>query len=147
MSASDFPYDDLALDQCHQDLVDLARLLGVNPDAPDVLVKFAAALVLAISSLLRQVQSQSPTKSRRKPTWQAGLYDELYRHVDKTMADLNCSIKDAIAHLRKDRSGQWWTYTQQSLEARHREARSRARGIMRDRIARLLVEQALPFKA
>ena len=58
------------------------------------------------------------------------------------MADLNCSIKAAIAYLLKDRSGRWWTHTQQSLEARYREARSRARDAMRDRLAQLLVQQA-----
>lgn len=142
MSASDFPDADLALDKLKQELVDLARVLGVNPDAPDALAQFAVALLLASLSLLSKVAGRSPTKSRRKPTWQAGLYDELYRDVNKTMADLNCSIKAAIAHLLKDRSGRWWTHTQQSLEARYREARSRARDAMRDRLAQLLVQQA-----
>ena len=130
------------MDQLDEELRALAKILGVDPDAPDAVVQFAVALLLAIPSLLRQAQSQSPTKSRRKPTWQAGLYDELYRDVNKTMADLNCSIKAAIAHLLKDRSGRWWTHTQQSLEARYREARSRARDAMRDRLAQLLVQQA-----
>jgi hypothetical protein len=147
MSASDFPYDDLALDQCHQDLVDLARLLGVNPDAPDVVVQFAAALVLAIPSLLSWVQTQSPTKSGRKRTWQAGLYDELYRDVNKTMADLNCSSIDAIKHLREDRNGRWWRHSQPSLETRYREARAHVRETTRDRITRLLVQQGTPLHA
>ena len=80
-----------------------------------ILVPVYWALLLASLSLLSKVAGRSPTESRRKPTWQAGLYDELYRDVNKTMADLNCSIKAAIAHLLKDRSGRWWTHTQQSL--------------------------------
>jgi len=147
MSASDFPDADLASDQLKQELVDLARVLGVNPDAPDALAQFAVALLLASLSLLSKVAGRSPTKSRRKPTWQAGLYDELYRDVNKTRADLNCSIRDAIAHLRQDRNGRWWTFTQQSLETRYSEARSRARNALRDTLARLMVQQAAPSQA
>jgi hypothetical protein len=77
MSAPDCP-DDSAVDQLEQELRDLARSLGVDPDAPDVVVQFAAALLLAILSLLRHAQSRAPTKSRRAPTWQAGLYEQLY---------------------------------------------------------------------
>ena len=145
MSAPDCP-DVSAVDQLEQDLRDLAKSLGVDPDAPDVVVQFAAALLLAILRLGSLGQSQ-PTKSRRKPTWQAGLYEELYRDVNQTKARLNCSIKDAIARLREDRSGPWWRYTQQSLEPRYREARRRARDASRDRIARLLVQQASPSQA
>jgi hypothetical protein len=133
--------DDSA-DQLYQQLRALAKSLGVNPDAPDVVVQFSAALLLATLRLVSLGQSQSPTISRRKPTWQAGLYEELYRDVTQTKADLNCSIKDAIADLRKDRTGRWWKHTQQSLETRYREARSHARDALRDRIARLLVQQA-----
>jgi hypothetical protein len=135
-----------AVDQLDQDLRDLAKSLGVDPDAPDAVVRFAAALLLATLRLVSLGQSE-PTKSRRKPTWKAGLHEELYRDVDRTMADLNCSIKDAIARLREDRSGPWWRYTQQSLEPRYREACRRARDASRDRIARLLVQQASPSQA
>ena len=142
MSAPDCP-DVSAVDQLEQDLRDLAKSLGVDPDAPDVVLQFAAALLLAILRLGSLEQSQ-PTKSRRKPTWQAGLYEELYRDVNQTKARLNCSIKDAIARLREDRSGPWCRYTQQSLEPRYREARHCARDASRDRIARLLVQQTSP---
>jgi hypothetical protein len=145
MSAPDCP-DVSAVDQLEQDLRDLAKSLGVDPDAPDVVVQFAAALLLATLRLVSLGQSQ-PTKSRRKPTWRAGLYEELYRDVNHTMADLNCSIKDAIARLREDTNGPWWRYTQQSLEPRYREACRCARDASRDRIARLLVQQAPPFQA
>ena len=91
--------------------------------------------------------SPTPTKSGRKPTWRAGLYEKLYRDVNQTKARLNCSIKDAIADLRKDRSGPWWRHTQQSLEPRYREACRHARDASRDRIARLLVQQASPSQA
>ena len=147
MSAPDCPDNDSALDHLHQELVAIAKSLGVNPDAPDVVVQFAAALLLAIPSLLSHVQSRTPTKSRRRPTWQAGLYEELYRDVNQTKVRLNCSTKDAIAHLRKERSGPWWKYTQQSLEPRYREACRHVRGALRDRIARLLVQQASPAQA
>ena len=147
MSAPDCPDNGSALDQLHQELVALAKSLGVNPAAPDVVVQFAAALLLAIPSLVSHGQSRSPTKSRRHPTWRAGLYEELYRDVNQTKARLNCSIKDAIADLRKDKSGPWWKYTQQSLEPRYREACRHARDAMRDRIARLLVQQASPSQA
>ena len=142
MSAPDCP-DVSAVDQLEQDLRDLAKSLGVDPDAPDVVPQFAAALLLAILRFGSLGQSQ-PTKSRRKPTWQAGLYEELYRDVNQTKARLNCSITDAIARLREDRSGPWWRYTQQSLEPRYREACRHARDASRDRIARLLVQQASP---
>ena len=84
MSAPDCP-DVSAVDQLDQELRDLAKSLGVDPDAPDVVVQFAAALLLAILRLVSLGQSQ-PTKSRRKPTWKAGLYEELYRDVNQTMA-------------------------------------------------------------
>ena len=145
MSAPDCP-DVSALNQLDQDLRDLAKSLGVDPDAPDVVVQFAAALLLATLRLVSLGQSQ-PTKSRRKPTWRAGLYEELCRDVNQTKARLNCSIKGAIARLREDRTGRWWKHTQQSLETRYREARSRARDASRDRIARLLVQQASPSQA
>ena len=48
MSAPDCPDNDSVLDQLHQELVALAKSLGVNPDAPDAVVQFAAALLLAI---------------------------------------------------------------------------------------------------
>ena len=145
MSAPDCP-DVSAVDQLDQDLRDLAKSLGVDPDAPDAVVQFAAALLLATLRLVSLGQSQ-PTKSRRKPTWRAGLYEELYRDVNQTKAGLNCSIKDAIARLREDRSGPWWRHTQQSLEPRYREACRHARDASRDRIARLLVQQASPSQA
>jgi len=146
LSAPDRPDNESALDQLDQALVALAKSLGVDPDAPDVVVQFAAALLLAIPSLLSQ--SRSPPKSRRSPTWRAGLYEQLYQDVNQTKARLNCSIKGAIADLRKDKkSGPWWKHTQQSLETRYREARSHARSALRDRIARLLVQQASPSQA
>ena len=145
MSAPDSP-DVSAVDQLEQDLRDLAKSLGVDPDAPDVVVQFSGALLLAFLRVVSLGQSQ-PTKSRRKPTWRAGLYEELYRDVNQTKARLNCSIKDAIARLRQDRSGPWWKHTQQSLEPRYREARRRARDATRDQIARLLVQQASPSQA
>ena len=145
MSAPDSP-DVSAVDQLEQDLRDLAKSLGVDPDAPDVVVQFSGALLLAFLRFASLRQSQ-PTKSRRKPTWRAGLYEELYRDVNQTKARLNCSIKDAIARLLEDKSGPWWTYTQQSLEPRYREARRRARDATRDQIARLLVQQASPSQA
>src|SRR6478672_3779110 len=106
MSAPNCP-DDSAVDQIDQELRSLAKSLGVDPDAPDVVVQFAAALLLATLRILTDGQPRSPAKSRRKPTWRAGLDAELYRDVNQTRARLNCSIKDAIAHLRKDRSGPW----------------------------------------
>ena len=142
MSAPDCP-DISAVDQLDQDLRDLAKSLGVDPDAPDAVVQFAGALLLAFLRFVSHGQSQ-PTKSRRKPTWKAGLYEELYRDVNQTKARLNCSITDAIASLREDRSGPWWRYTQQSLEPRYREACRHARDASRDRLARLLVQQASP---
>ena len=145
MSAPDCP-DVSAVDQLEQVLRDLAKSLGVDPDAPDVVVQFSGALLLAFLRVVSLGQSQ-PTKSRRKPTWRAGLYEELYRDVNQTKARLNCSIKDAIARLLEDKSGPWWTYTQQSLEPRYREARRRARDATRDQIARLLVQQASPSQA
>ena len=129
--------DDVAVDQLHQALVGLAKTLGIDPDAPDAVAQFAAALLRLIP-----LQSLSPPKSRRKPTWRAGLYAELYQDVNQTKARLNCSYKDAIAHLREDRSGPWCKLTQQSLEPRYREAR---RG-SRDRMAHLLTQQALSPK-
>ena len=146
MSAPACP-DDSAVDQLHQELRALAKSLGVDPDAPDVVVQFAAALLLTTLRLVSLGQPRSPTKSRRKPTWRAGLYEELYRDVNQTVADLNASVKDAIARLREDRSGPWWRYTQQSLEPRYREACRHARDSSRDRIARLLVQQASPSQA
>ena len=92
MSAPDCP-DVSAVDQLDQELRDLAKSLGVDPDAPDVVVQFAAALLLAIVRLVSHGQSQ-PTKSRRKPTWRAGLYEELCRDVNQTKARLNCSITE-----------------------------------------------------
>ena len=145
MSAPDCP-DVSAVDQLEQELRDLAKSLGVDPDAPDVVVQFSGALLLAFLRVVSLGQSQ-PTKSRRKPTWRAGLYEELYRDVNQTKARLNCSIKDAIARLRQDRSGPWWRYTQQSLEPRYREACRHARDASRDRMARLLVQQASPSQA
>ena len=142
MSATNCPIIS-AVEQLDQTLCDLARSLGVDPDAPDMVVQFAAALLLAIPRLVSHGQSQ-PTKSRRKPTWQAGLYEELYRDVNQTKARLNCSITDAIASLRKDRSGPWWRHTQQSLEQRYYEARRRAHDALRDQLARLVVQQASP---
>ena len=68
MSAPDCP-DDSAVDQLDQELRALAKSLGVDPDAPDAVVQFAAALLLAILRLVSHGQSRSPTKSRRKPTW------------------------------------------------------------------------------
>ena len=94
--------DDVAVDQLHLTLVGLAKTLGIDPDAPDAVAQFAAALLRLIP-----LQSPSPPKSRRKPTWRAGLYAELYQDVNQTKARLNCSYKDAIAHLREDRSGPW----------------------------------------
>jgi len=46
MSAPDSP-DVSAVDQLEQDLRDLAKSLGVDPDAPDVVVQFSGALLLA----------------------------------------------------------------------------------------------------
>ena len=143
MSATNCPDVNAQLEQKWRDF---AKSLGVSPDAPDVLVQFSGALLLAFLRFASLRQSQ-PTKSRRKPTWKAGLYEELYRDVNRTVADLNCSIKDAIARLLEDKSGPWWTYTQQSLEPRYREARRRARDATRDQIARLLVQQASPSQA
>ena len=142
MSATNCPTIS-AVEQLDQALCDLARSLGVDPDAPDMVVQFAAALLLAIPRLVSHGQSQ-PTKSRRKPTWQAGLYEELYRDVNQTKARLNCSITGAIASLREDRSGPWRSHTQQSLEPRYREASRHARNASRDQLARLLGQQALP---
>ena len=142
MSATNCP-NVSAVEQLDQDLRDLAKSLGVDPDAPDMVVQFAAALLLAILPLVSHRQSQ-PTKSGQKPTWRAGLYEELYRDVNQTKARLNCSITDAIASLRKDRSGPWWRHTQQSLEQRYYEARRHARDALRDQLARLVVQQASP---
>ena len=142
MSAPDCP-DVRAVDQLDQELRALAKSLGVNPDAPDVVVQFSGALLLAFLRVVSLGQSQ-PTKSRRKPTWRAGLYEELYRDVNQTKARLNCSITDAIASLRKDRSGPWWRHTQQSLEQRYYEARRHARDALRYQLARLVVQQASP---
>ena len=97
MSAPDCPDSIAQWTSFIRSCVDLAKSLGVDPDAPDVVVQFAAALLLASLLLVSLGQSRSPTKSRRKPTWRAGLYEELYRDVNQTMAHLNCSIKDAIA--------------------------------------------------
>jgi len=142
MSAPDCP-DVSAVDQHDQELRDLAKLLGVKPDAPDVFLQFSAALLLAFHRFVSLRQSQ-PTKSGKKPTWRAGLYDELFRDVNETKARLNCSITDAIASLRKDRSGPWWRHTQQSLEQRYYEARRHARDALRDQLARLVAQQASP---
>jgi hypothetical protein len=49
MSAPDCP-DDSAVDQLEQQLRGLAKSLGVDPDAPDVVVQFAAALLLSLAS-------------------------------------------------------------------------------------------------
>jgi len=143
MSAPNWPDYDSEVDQLHQELVTLAKSLGVNPDAPDVLVQFLAALLLAIPSLLSHGRSRSPTKSRRTPTWRAGLYEELHRDVNEAKARLKCSIRDAIAHLRKDKSRPWLKYKPQTLEQRYHDSRD----WMRDRIARLLVQQAAPSQA
>jgi len=129
--------DDSAMDQFHQMLVALAESLGVNSDAPDVVAQFAAALLLAILPILNHRQSRSPAKSRRTPTWRAGLYEELNRDVNETKARLNCSIRGAIAHLRKDKGRQWWKYKPQTLEQRYHDSRD----WMRDRIARVLVSE------
>jgi hypothetical protein len=145
MSAPDCP-DVSAVDQLEQELRDLAKSLGVDPDAPDAVVQFAGALLLAILRLVSHGQSQPP-KSGRKPTWRAGLYQQLYRDVNRTVADLNCSTADAIAHLREDSSGPWCRYTQQSLEPRYREACRHTRDALRDRLAWLLVQQASPSQA
>ena len=134
--------DDVAVDQLHHELVALAKSIGIHPEAPDAVAQFAAALLWLIP-----LQSPSPTKSRRKPTWRVGLYAKLHRDVNKTAAHLNCFYKDAIAHLREDRNGPWWKHTQVSLEPRYREARRRARDATRDQIARLLVQQASPSQA
>ena len=63
MSAPDSP-DVSAVDQLEQDLRDLAKSLGVDPDAPDVVVQFSGALLLAFLRFASLRQSQ-PTKSRR----------------------------------------------------------------------------------
>src|SRR5262245_19910951 len=109
MSASDCPDYWSALDQLHQALVALAKSLGVDPDA--LVAQFAAASPVAMPSVLTHEQSRSPPKSRRSRTWRAGLYEQLHRDVNQTKAHRNCSIKDAIADLRKDRSGPWWKHT------------------------------------
>src|SRR6476620_9501697 len=67
MSAPNCP-DDSAVDQIDQELRSLAKSLGVDPDAPDVVVQFAAALLLATLRILTDGQPRSPAKSRRKPT-------------------------------------------------------------------------------
>ena len=47
------------MDQLDQELVDLAKSLGVDPDAPDAVVQFAAALLLAILSFVSHGQSHT----------------------------------------------------------------------------------------
>ena len=97
MSAPDCP-DVCAVEQLVQDLRDLAKLLGVNLDAPDT-----GPLLLAILRLVSQRQSQ-PAKSRRKPTWKAGQYEELFRDVNQTKARLNCfRSKTQLQSLNKER--------------------------------------------
>ena len=140
MSAPDYP-DISEVEQLVQYLRDLMKSLGANLDAPDT-----GPLLLAILRLVSLGQSQ-PAKSRRKPTWKAGQYEELFRDVNQTKARLNCSIKDAIAHLREDSNGPWCKLTQQSLEPRYREACRHARDASRDRIARLLIQQVSPSQA
>lgn len=131
------------VERLHQQLRSFASVLGVDPDAPDAVVRFTAALLLNLS-LLTTTKVQKPMKVRRAPTWQAGLYEELYRDVNEVKFRQNCSIRAAIRILCDDKNTQWGNaagkrkYKWQTLEQRYHEARD----WRRDRIARSLMEQS-----
>jgi hypothetical protein len=79
---------------------------------------------LALSLALAHVPGlQVANRPGRKPTWKAGLYDELVRAVDDVKSRTGKSTKEAIAELLKE--PKWKTYTAQNLQARYWEARRR----------------------
>jgi hypothetical protein len=136
MSAHADPNIEIEVERLHQELRALAKVLGIDPDAPNAFVQFAAALLLTVLQLAQQLP-RSPTKTRRPPTWRAGRYEQLQQDVDETKARLNCSVRDAIHNLCKDKSRQWRNCKWQTLEQSYYEARS----WRRDKIARLLVQR------
>jgi len=110
----------------------LAKQFGIDPEVPDVEVRLATAM---------RVPSRSKSTRGRRPTWLAGLGEELRRDVENTVVQVDCSVNEATRRLSKDKSTRWFKRPPQTLAARYRDERRRNPYPFRDRIAVLLMCQ------
>jgi len=126
--------DDAAITALDNKLKALASLYHVDLDGPNACWDLTIALAQAHVPGFRLKRARGG--ARREATWLAGLGEWLRWEVDATKKEFDCTIVQAIARLRADKSKPWHKHKPQTLAARYREADRRYRsGSPRDRIA------------
>jgi hypothetical protein len=107
-------------EQQYAKLMSLFDWYKIDRKAANSWSRLAACLAIEHVPGMRVVAESGPAWGRR-PSWKAGLGNELLRQVAVVQRDEACGFARAIAILR--RQPQWRKYSQQNLLTRHREAR------------------------
>ena len=121
----------------------LFALYEIDPDAERSWQMLCFGLAMEHVPGMRMLWEPRPQPPRQR-TWQAGLGDVLLKDVEEMQANSKHSIASAIRELRKDPNKPWHKHPQQTLEARHRDARRRRERANRRRaeIAKIMVDRA-----